>query len=165
MPSTFAGRAAAYLTTSTSIAGIAVAVPTLTGALLGLISWHDATLPLIGAAVSILLPQTAAQPAPGAAVLKPVPVVLPDQAHAAVVAAVQQVSQQVAQIAARSHNPSLAFMSMAAPAIAEAVAQRINAGLAPAPPQAGDTAVPAAQAVADAAQDAAEVVAFVAKGV
>ena len=68
-------KAYQWMTESTSVIGTAVATPALAGVLSGQLSWQQAALPLLGAAVAIAFPQSASQPGPAAASTTASPVV------------------------------------------------------------------------------------------
>lgn len=69
--SSFFDGLARWMTTSSSIIGAAIGTPAVAGALAGAVSWQQAILPLIGAAIAIALPQQTGVPIP---VPVPVPV-------------------------------------------------------------------------------------------
>lgn len=55
--STFPTNFVRWMTTASSAIGVAVATPAVAGALSGAVSWRQAALPLIGAAVAVFIPE------------------------------------------------------------------------------------------------------------
>lgn len=72
MATSFWSSFSSWMTKSTSIMGAAVATPAFAGLMTGQLSWQQALLPLIGAAVAVAIPQTSAPPHPDA----PLPMVI-----------------------------------------------------------------------------------------
>lgn len=72
MANSFWSSFSSWMTKSTSIMGAAVATPAFAGLMTGQLSWQQAFMPLLGAAVAVAIPQTSAPPHPDA----PLPLVI-----------------------------------------------------------------------------------------
>jgi hypothetical protein len=96
-------KVSAYLMTSTSILGAAVATPTFIGAITHTITWREAALPLLGAVISMVIPQKLSPPASGAVVI----------------ASVGATVDAIATAAAASPNATVREVAAVAPEIVE----------------------------------------------
>jgi hypothetical protein len=128
----------AYMMTSTSILGAAVATPAFVGAVTGTITWREAALPLLGAVISLLIPQRLSPPADAKTLLVAVDKtanVLATAAEASPNATVREVASVVPEITQELESAFAAWQAAndrlaTAKVVASAQAAKINTSLA-----------------------------------